>query len=385
MSVGRAQFASVLTNRGTVLVFGGMSTGSPRGQCTDRIEEYDPATDKWTVVGKMSSPRRLHSALELTDGRILICGGALSNQVTVSTTEVYNPYTKLSTVVADMPTGLKEGALVFMPGFGPTYVGGRTAGANSARPGSMYVFSAAVGGWEPIAFTSPMPFVSTAVPVSSTTMIACGGSLAEFPPTFSHGVYRFKDGEVTRFLEMPQSRALHAMVGLGNNTALISGGLREDLTSHASTIVVDEEFGEVLLRPNHVIGRALHTLERVQDEEMGTTYYAFGGLTNNGQSTRTIERLSVISQDALRQTMNVAGRDGQSPDYAVYPNPTSDYITVTSVEGAAIVIRDLVGQTHATVHGASELTRISVAHLAPGIYIVASPGRNLTRTFVIQR
>lgn len=385
MTVGRAQFASVLTSRGTILVFGGMSMGSPRGACTDRIEEYDPVADQWTVVGKMSSPRRLHSALELADGRIVVCGGALSNQSTVSTTEVFDPITKSTVLVSDMPTGLKEGSLVYMPGFGPTYVGGRTGGANSARPGSMYVFVASVGGWEPIQFNSPLPFVTTAVSVSNTTMIACGGSLAEFPPSFSRGVYRFQGGEVARFLEMPESRALHAMVGLGDNTALISGGLKEDLTSHTSTIIVDEELEEVLLRPNHVIGRALHTLERVQDEENGTTYFAFGGLTANGQSTRTIERLSVMSQGALRQTMNLGANEIGTQDIPLFPNPADSHVSVLSKPNEDVVIRNVMGQICASVRGSGEHIVIPVKNLPPGVYSLVNGKTNKAKSFVIQR
>ena len=56
------------------------------GKPTQTAELYDPATGKFTSAGNMATPRSGHSAALLSNGKVLIVGGAAG-------AELYDPAT----------------------------------------------------------------------------------------------------------------------------------------------------------------------------------------------------------------------------------------------------------------------------------------------------
>jgi hypothetical protein len=88
MSVPRHKLAAALLSDGKVLVVGGSDHRDWRGQYAS-AELYDPATGRFSNDGEMSFRRfkLIQTAVRLTDGRVLIAGGA-------ERPEIYNPATK---------------------------------------------------------------------------------------------------------------------------------------------------------------------------------------------------------------------------------------------------------------------------------------------------
>jgi hypothetical protein len=73
----RGEFTAVLLADGQVLVAGGESDQGPRGIAT--VELYDPRTESWTRAEPLVAPRRGGQvAIRLADGRVLVVGGANS-------------------------------------------------------------------------------------------------------------------------------------------------------------------------------------------------------------------------------------------------------------------------------------------------------------------
>ena len=84
MSTPRAGHAAVLLQNGKVLVAGGAESDN---QNLASAEIYDPVTNKWTVTGSMLTPRIASSAVVLKDGRVLVTGSGDS----WNKAEIYDP------------------------------------------------------------------------------------------------------------------------------------------------------------------------------------------------------------------------------------------------------------------------------------------------------
>lgn len=71
---------------GRVLVCGGRL--SDDDDALDSAEIYDPVLNTWTVAAPMGNWRRDHSQSTMLDGRVLMCGGCGKNFSSFGTTEI---------------------------------------------------------------------------------------------------------------------------------------------------------------------------------------------------------------------------------------------------------------------------------------------------------
>lgn len=87
-------------------------------------EAYDPATDTWTRLAPMPTPRN-HLGAAVVDGRIHAVGGRVNGDMELTTHEIYDPASDRWTTGAPLPTG-RSGIAVVAHG-GMVYVfGGET-------------------------------------------------------------------------------------------------------------------------------------------------------------------------------------------------------------------------------------------------------------------
>ena len=93
------------------------------------VEEYNPATDTWTIKSDMPTARGFHSA-NVVDGRIYIIGGSHTapDRSVVRPVEVYDPVTDTWTQKGDMPRKIG-------------------VGFSSVVGGKIYVFGGYGGSW----------------------------------------------------------------------------------------------------------------------------------------------------------------------------------------------------------------------------------------------
>ena len=95
MTTARALHLAVTLTDGRVLLIGGANaTGVVQSSC----EIYDPATNSFAATGSMATARVLHAACRLADGRVMVTGGTSSLVDTISaitntqsSTEIWNP------------------------------------------------------------------------------------------------------------------------------------------------------------------------------------------------------------------------------------------------------------------------------------------------------
>lgn len=126
----RALHVSVVLKDGRVLVTGGTSDGDRLALTAADgsplpFERYDPETGTFDVVAVPLTPRVLHTASLLTDGRVLLAGGVTTERP-IAAVEIHDPVTGTSTSTGPltMPrawhtaTVLADGRVLFVGGTG---------------------------------------------------------------------------------------------------------------------------------------------------------------------------------------------------------------------------------------------------------------------------
>jgi hypothetical protein len=80
-------------------------SGAPSSGSPSTSPSGEPSTGAWTVTGSMITPRTLHTATLLPDGRVLVTGGVALNKEdapSLSSAELYDPQTGLWTATGGM-------------------------------------------------------------------------------------------------------------------------------------------------------------------------------------------------------------------------------------------------------------------------------------------
>ena len=91
MATARAAHTATLLADGRVLITGGeYLDGGTNWAYLSSAELYDPATGKFSPTGPMGSARWRHTATLLSDGRVLVAGGA-DNKGGLVSAELYDP------------------------------------------------------------------------------------------------------------------------------------------------------------------------------------------------------------------------------------------------------------------------------------------------------
>ena len=106
MSTPRTNFQTEVIN-GKIYAIGGMKVWNQNDdQLLSSAEVYDPATNTWTAIASMSTPRYWFQT-EVIDGKIYAIGGGGSSG-TLSSAEVYDPAADTWTSIASMSTPSKR-------------------------------------------------------------------------------------------------------------------------------------------------------------------------------------------------------------------------------------------------------------------------------------
>jgi len=137
-----------------IYVIGGLKVllFAPGNPVLSTVEEYDPATDKWTKKADMPTARCFLSADAVNDKIYAIGGIAVEmgpGEITVPTVEIYDPSTNIWTKGPDMPT--KRSSLSVVSGDGKLYViGGSVISGGASGPVMATVEEYTPEGWQSV-------------------------------------------------------------------------------------------------------------------------------------------------------------------------------------------------------------------------------------------
>ncbi len=104
LAVDRASHTAQLLQDGRVLIIGGASVSGTPGDGDALL--YDPLTNSWNATGLMLRPRHSAQSARLLDGRVLVAGGVglgdPTNQDMVLEAEIYDPATNAWSLAASI-------------------------------------------------------------------------------------------------------------------------------------------------------------------------------------------------------------------------------------------------------------------------------------------
>ena len=88
LTTPRADHTAILLSNGKVLVAGGVDSND---RPLSSAELYDPTTGTWTSTRSLNTARDSHTATLLPNGKVLVVGGTDSNDNPLSSAELYDP------------------------------------------------------------------------------------------------------------------------------------------------------------------------------------------------------------------------------------------------------------------------------------------------------
>ncbi len=102
MAFARESHTATLLKNGNVLITGGHRDRRENLKVYDVAEIFDSKSNQFTPTGSMNIPRHKHDAVLLSDGKVLVNGGADRRDSLYASAEIYDPNTAQFTSISNM-------------------------------------------------------------------------------------------------------------------------------------------------------------------------------------------------------------------------------------------------------------------------------------------
>ncbi|HSJ66955.1 MAG TPA: kelch repeat-containing protein [Anditalea sp.] len=102
MADARESHTATLLKNGNVLITGGHRDRRENIKLYTSSEIYDSKRNQFSAAGKLNIPRHKHDAVLLSDGKVLINGGADRNDSPFTSAEIFDPQTAKFTSISNM-------------------------------------------------------------------------------------------------------------------------------------------------------------------------------------------------------------------------------------------------------------------------------------------
>lgn len=176
MRQARYSHSASLLPDGRVLVVGGFVPG-PFHVATRSAEIYDPLLNEWHMLAPMPTARAVHAAAVLKDGSVLVAGGVINppNELhATDASELYHPYSGTWHATGALMVARRSlsGAAVLSNG---TVLLSGGADNNNNRLGSAELFNPSAGAWSPTGSMHSARVGFAVEPLTEDQVLVAGG------------------------------------------------------------------------------------------------------------------------------------------------------------------------------------------------------------------
>jgi hypothetical protein len=228
MSTARADAGAVELRNGKVLICGGTSTGLVGGVLAS-AELYDPATRSFSPTGSMGDARQGHTITMLNDGRVLVAGGArnVGFRAELASAEIYDPQTGTFSSTGSMSKP-REGHTATLLRDGRVLIAGGSPNGTTTTD-SAEIYDPSSGSFQPAGHMTVPREAHVAVLLLNGQVLIAGGGRGGMPG----GYISYQNGELfdpntgsfnAIASPMHSDRVGPAAVLLQDGRALIVGG-----------------------------------------------------------------------------------------------------------------------------------------------------------------
>lgn len=178
---------------------------------------------QWYAAGELGTPRELHTATVLPDGRVLIAGGRDAGGGALASAELYDPIDGSWTAAAPMSVARAMHIAAALPDGRVLVAGGSTGGGDPPVTDSAELYDPATNAWTPTARMSAPRFWYAAASLANGRVLVVGGwSGGTALATAEH--YDPDSGLWTRAAPMAKARYGHTLTALPDGTVLAVRG-----------------------------------------------------------------------------------------------------------------------------------------------------------------
>jgi hypothetical protein len=223
LAVARQQAAVVMLNDGRVLVIGGSGPNSNLDPLAS-VEMYNPATGQWATTGAMTVPRVGHSAVLMSNGRVLVAGGArttVSSTVLLASADFYEPSTGQWTGTGNFITARAFSTAVLLTNGRPLLAGG--SNFTTTAYGAADLYDPVSGGWTETGSLLTPRLSHTATRLPNGKVLVAGGT-GSVGTLGSVETYDAATGTWSAAAALRVARSNHAAVLLNTGKVLVVGG-----------------------------------------------------------------------------------------------------------------------------------------------------------------